>query len=193
VRSRANARATEKEQARAVYLTARAERLPAPREDEDRAAAVLALPEVRASHTVAAYVSFAGEPSTEEVLRELQAAGKRILLPVLLADRDLEFRAYDGTLVTGRLGITCPPPSAPLVPLHEAGVVVVPALACDAQGRRLGRGGGSYDRALPRAAPEALTLALVHPEELVAEVPVDVHDQPVRAVLAGSRLVRCRP
>jgi 5-formyltetrahydrofolate cyclo-ligase len=183
--------ARDKAVARAGLLAARAERLPERDEDGERATAVLDLPEVRRTDTVAAYVSFSGEPGTEQLLERLTKAGKRVLLPVVLADRDLEFRRYDGQLVTGRLGMACPPPSSEVVPLAEAGVVVVPALACDGTGRRLGRGGGSYDRALPRVAPEALTVALVHTEELWPNVPVDEHDQRVRAILAGARLVRC--
>jgi 5-formyltetrahydrofolate cyclo-ligase len=109
---------------------------------------------------------------------------------VVLPDRDLEFRVYGGWLVTGRLGMACPPPSAELVPLAEASLVLVPALVCDRQGRRLGRGGGSYDRVLPRAAPDALTVGVVYPEELWATVPAQPHDQRVRAVLSGARLVR---
>jgi 5-formyltetrahydrofolate cyclo-ligase len=184
--------ASEKAVTRAGLLAARSERLPEPNEDGRRAEALLQLPEILRADTVAAYVSFRGEPGTEKLLSRLTAAGKTVLLPVVLADRDLEFRRYDGQLVTGRLGMACPPPSAPVVPLHEAQVVVAPALACDSTGRRLGRGGGSYDRALPRAATNAMTVALVHPEELLPSVPVDDHDQRVRAVLAGDRLTRCR-
>jgi 5-formyltetrahydrofolate cyclo-ligase len=181
---------SQKVVARSSLLAARAERLPEPHEDLDRATALLDLPEVAEADTVAAYVSIVGEPGTAVLLDRLRAAGKRVLLPVVLADRDLEFREYDGALVTGRLGMPCPPPAAPQVPLAEAAVVVVPALACDRRGHRLGRGGGSYDRALPRVAPDALTVALIHPEELWRSVPVDPHDQPVRSVLAGTTFVR---
>lgn len=180
--------ASEKALARSTVLQARSERLPEPDETVRRTKALLDLSAGAA--TVAAYVSFGTEPSTDDALAAWLARGTRVLLPVVLPDRDLEFRVYDGALVAGRLGMACPPATAPIVPLSEACVVVVPALACDRRGNRLGRGGGSYDRALPRAAPEALTVAVVHAEELWPSVPADDHDQRVRAVLAGDRLVR---
>jgi 5-formyltetrahydrofolate cyclo-ligase len=70
-------------------------------------------------------------------------------------------------------------------------VVVVPALAVDRTGQRLGRGGGSYDRALARVGPSILTLALLYDGELVGEVPAGPHDQPVRAAaLPGEGIFR---
>lgn len=182
--------AAEKARARATLMQARAERTREPDEDERRTEALLRLTEGVA--TVAAYVSFGAEPSTAAALDAWLRRRTQVLLPVVLPDRDLEFRVYDGSLVTGRLGITCPPPSSPVADLTDAGVVLVPALACDRTGRRLGRGGGSYDRVLPRVDPTALTVALVHPEELWPEVPVESHDQRVRAVLAGDELIRIR-
>jgi 5-formyltetrahydrofolate cyclo-ligase len=181
---------TEKALARSALSQARAERLSAPGETSERTAALLEL--ASPGDTVAAYVSFGSEPDTSRALAGWLAAGVRVLLPLVLADRDLEFRVYDGALVTGRLGMACPPPTAPIVPLDQASLVVVPALACDRAGRRLGRGGGSYDRALPRAGGSALTVAVVYPEEVWAAVPVEDHDQRVRAVLAGAQLVHCR-
>lgn len=179
----------EKALARSALSQARAERLSVPGETAERTAALLTL--AAPGDTVAAYVSFGTEPETAPALAGWLAAGVRVLLPLVLADRDLEFRVYEGTLVTGRLGMACPPPSAPIVPLEEASLVVVPALACDRAGRRLGRGGGSYDRALPRASGSALTVAVVYPEELWTTVPAEEHDQRVRGVLAGAQLVRC--
>jgi 5-formyltetrahydrofolate cyclo-ligase len=62
--------------------------------------------------------------------------------------------------------------------------VVVPALAVDRRGVRLGRGGGSYDRALTRAA--GLTVALLYDGETVEELPAEEHDVPVKAVVTPS-------
>jgi 5-formyltetrahydrofolate cyclo-ligase len=177
--------------ARAALLTARAERTPEPGEGARRTTALAALATTPGT-TVAAYASFGTEPDTSGALAAWLAQGVRVLLPVVLPGFALEFRVYDGGLVAGRGGMACPPPSAPVVPLRDASVVVVPALACDRAGRRLGRGKGSYDRALPEADPAALTVAVVYPEELWDTVPVEDHDQRVRAVLAGDELVRCR-
>src|SRR5436190_12469735 len=64
----------------------------------------------------------------------------------------------------------------------RAGLVIVPALAVDRRGVRLGRGGGSYDRALARVGPQVPTIALLYDAELLDEVPAAPHDQRVRLV-----------
>lgn len=179
----------DKARARAALLQARAERIAEPDEEQRRTDALLALS--AGVETVAAYVSFGTEPSTLAALEAWRRSGVRVLLPVVLPEYAMEFRVYDGALVGGRRGMPCPPPSAPVADLAEASVVLVPALACDRSGRRLGRGAGYYDRALPRVADSALTVGLVHREELWASVPVEDHDQRVRAVLAGDEFLRC--
>ena len=65
----------------------------------------------------------------------------------------------------------------------RADLVVVPALAVDRYGFRLGRGGGSYDRALARVSASTLTVALLHDGELLDRLPAEPHDRPVRAVV----------
>src|SRR4051812_10953820 len=155
--------ASEKVLARSTVLRARSERLPEPDERTRRTAALLEL--TAGAETVAGYVSFGTEPATDDLLAAWLARGTRVLLPVVLPDRDLEFRAYDGGLVTGRLGMASPPSSAPVVPLAEASIVVVPALACDRRGERLrGRGGASYPAPAP-GGPEGRTVARVFPQE----------------------------
>jgi 5-formyltetrahydrofolate cyclo-ligase len=76
------------------------------------------------------------------------------------------------------------------VALEAADVVLVPALAADRAGHRLGRGGGSYDRALQRVRPGALAIAVVHAHELLDRVPAEPHDRRVSAVMAGDEFVR---
>ena len=66
--------------------------------------------------------------------------------------------------------------------MASADLVIVPALAVDRRGRRLGRGGGSYDRALARVGGAVLTIALLYDDELLDEIPAGPHDQPVRLV-----------
>lgn len=149
------------------------------------AAHLLATPEVRRAATVAAYVSVGTEPGTGPLLDGLTAAGKRVLLPVLLPDGDLDWAVYDGPrgLAPARLGLLEPvgPRLGPDA-VATADVVLVPALAVDQAGVRLGRGGGSYDRALARVPAGTFVCALLHDDELVEKVPRAEHDRAVTAV-----------
>ena len=127
---------------------------------------------------VASYVPLASEPGTPP------RAGW--LLPILLPDGDLDWSAYDGTLVAGLRGTQQPPgPLLGVDAVARCDVVLVPALLVDRHGVRLGKGGGSYDRALARCT--GLTVALVHDDELVDALPAEPHDVPVRAVATPAR------
>jgi 5-formyltetrahydrofolate cyclo-ligase len=154
---------------------------------------LLAAPEVRGAATVAAYVSVGTEPGTGRLLEALAAAGKRVLLPVLLPDGDLDWAVYDGEagLVPARFGLL--EPSGPRLgpdAVATADVVVVPALAVDRHGTRLGRGGGSYDRALARVPVGTFVCAALYEDELLDEVPRAGHDRSVTAVVTPRGITR---
>ncbi|MFC6715071.1 5-formyltetrahydrofolate cyclo-ligase [Branchiibius cervicis] len=130
---------------------------------------------------VAVFESLPTEPPTEEMIAALQAAGHTVIAPIMLADKDLSWR----DLASGEdLGVDA---------IADVTVIVLPALAVDATGHRLGQGGGSYDRALLRADPEAVRLAVVFESEVRDAVPADDHDQAVHAVLTPQRGVRRLP
>jgi 5-formyltetrahydrofolate cyclo-ligase len=169
-------------------LRARLRAARAARDDTARAAAGAAL----AGHagaleadTIAAFVAVRGEPPTLPLIAALRGHGRRVLLPVLRGDMDLEWAEFESAdaLAPARLGIPEPTgPSLGLDAIREAGLVLAPALAVDRAGRRLGQGGGSYDRALERVA--APVVAIVFDEEVLAEpVPVEPHDRAVAGVL----------
>ncbi|WP_246456011.1 5-formyltetrahydrofolate cyclo-ligase [Nocardioides mesophilus] len=147
---------------------------------------LLAAPEVRRAATVAAYVGVGREPLTGPLLDGLVAAGKRVVLPVLLPDGDLDWAAYDGpdSLLPAPRGLL-EPAGRRLGPDSVAtpDAVLVPALAVDRSGMRLGRGGGSYDRALARVPVGTFVCALLHDGELLDDVPHDPHDRRVTAVV----------
>jgi 5-formyltetrahydrofolate cyclo-ligase len=137
------------------------------------------------------------------LLDALLARGVRLLLPVLLDDRDLDWALYAGSdteLVPGGAGTSHP---ASLVlgvaAVLQADVLIVPALAVTQRGVRLGRGGGSYDRVLERVAHAATvrpwTCALLYEHELgtLPDGAVEPHDQPVDAACTASRLVEFGP
>jgi 5-formyltetrahydrofolate cyclo-ligase len=136
--------------------------------------------------TIAGYVPVGAEPGGPE-LPSVLATTAPVLLPVLLPDGDLDWAPYDGSLTAGPRGLLEPPgPRLGVDAVQTAGLVVVPALAVDRSGMRLGRGGGSYDRVLDRLATDVLTVALLNDGELLDAVPTEPHDRPVRAVITPS-------
>jgi len=152
-----------------------------------------AAPEVRRAATVAAYVSVGREPGTGVLLDALAAAGKRVILPLLQPDNDLDWAAYAGadSLAPAGRGLL-EPVGRPLGPeaIATADAVIVPGLAVDGTGLRLGRGGGSYDRALGRVPVGTFTCVVLNDEEVVASVPAAAHDRRVTAAVTPERLVR---
>lgn len=139
-------------------------------------------PLLSTARQIASYVAFGSEP--------VVAPRPGWLLPVLLPDDDLDWAAYDGRLVRGRRGLLEPDgPRLGVDAIAGCDLVLVPALLVDAQGNRLGKGGGSYDRALSRAT--GLTVALLHDGELVDSLEVEAHDVRVGAAATPmSGLVR---
>jgi 5-formyltetrahydrofolate cyclo-ligase len=176
-------------------LTAR-HRLPLPevRDAAERIAEhLVAAPEVRRAATVAAYVSVSTEPGTGPLLERLADAGKRVILPVLLPDLDLDWAVYDGPagLVAAGRGVLEPTgPRLGVEAVATADVVLTPGLAVDRDGMRLGRGGGSYDRALARVPVGTFVCTLLYDEELMGTVPAADHDRPVTAVATPSGITR---
>jgi len=147
--------------------------------------AVLDLPETQMAGTVAGYYSVGTEPGTHGLLFALWKRGSYVLLPVLLPDGDLDWASYEGpdSLRPGPRGLVQPTePARGAAAVCSADLVLVPALAVDQSGLRLGRGGGSYDRALARVGGQVPTVALVYDAELVPVVPAGPHDQRVRMV-----------
>lgn len=160
----------------------------------------LRLPELTSARTVAAYVSVGTEPGTLPLLDALHARGVRVLLPALLSDNDLDWGAYtgEGSLARvqhgGRMALF-EPTGERLGPdaVAEADVVLLPGLAVDTRGMRLGRGGGSYDRALARleaADARPALVVLLYDTEIVERVPEEAHDRPVQAVVTPSGVRR---
>lgn len=132
-------------------------------------------PETLASlRVVALYLSFATEPDTGPLIEWLAAQRVRALAPTLLPDADL-----------GWMDVPDGPPLG-LDAITDAEVILVPALAVDLRGHRLGRGGGSYDRALTRVRPGQTVLAVVHDDEVLDAVPFEPHDRIVDGALTPS-------
>jgi len=158
--------------------------------------AILELPQAQMAGTIAVYYSLASEPATHGLVYALWKRGGYVLLPLLRPDADLDWASYEGpdSLRPGPRGLTEPnePPRGPDA-VARADLVVVPALAVDHSGVRLGRGGGSYDRALSRVGAGIPTIALLYDGELLDEVPAAAHDQRVRLVARPSTGITSLP
>jgi len=154
---------------------------------------LLEAPEIRRAATVAAYVSVSSEPGTGPLLEILRAAGKRVILPVLQPDNDLDWAAYDGPASLRSAGRGLLEPDGPLLgfdAVATADAVLVPGLAVGRDGMRLGRGGGSYDRVLGRIPVGTFVCVLLNSEEVLDSVPREDHDRPVSAVATETGILR---
>ena len=181
---------TDKTALRRIVAAARAARTDQQRA-QDRAAIrahVLAgcrAGRIRPGSVVAAYEPLRTEPGSTELLAALAADGYRLIVPVTLPDRDLDWTEWHPAGASG--------PSLGVDAVAAAALVLVPAFAVDPAGHRLGRGGGSYDRALARVPAGTPVAALLYRDELVPDVPVDSWDLPVTSVVTpdGWRDLDC--
>jgi 5-formyltetrahydrofolate cyclo-ligase len=128
---------------------------------------------------VCAYVPVRGEPGSTAMLDALRTGGARVLLPVTGPPGPLSWAEYTGTdgLRPAGFGLLEPTGEVLAAPeVSRAGLILVPALAVDRRGVRLGRGAGYYDRTLAAARPDARLVAVVRDDELVDRLPEEPHD-----------------
>jgi 5-formyltetrahydrofolate cyclo-ligase len=164
------------------------------RADEARSLADHVNVVVDSGGTVCAYVPVGAEPGSIEMLDVLLQRANRVLLPVARTTADnspvaLQWGEYrPGQLVAARFGLLEPAgPWLPATALADASVVLVPALAVDRTGVRLGRGRGFYDRTLVSRNPHARLVAVIRDEELLDELPHEPHDVPMTHALTPGR------
>ncbi|GAT08350.1 5,10-methenyltetrahydrofolate synthetase [Mycolicibacterium novocastrense] len=168
---------------RAAILSARRALATQVHDGEARALAGHATTLAATDQTVCAYVPVGSEPGSLELIDSLYRHGVRVLLPVARVDAagiplPLRWGEYvPGALTTARFGLREPgePWSSPET-VAQAAIILVPALAVDRAGARLGRGAGFYDRSLPLASSSALLVAVVRDDEIVDRLPVESHD-----------------
>jgi 5-formyltetrahydrofolate cyclo-ligase len=151
-------------------------------------------PAVTAGSTVCAYLPVGTEPGSIGMLDMLLRRSGRVLLPVARTSADdmplpLRWGEYrKGALIPGPWGLLEPPgPALPVSALAEATLVIVPALAVDRRGVRLGRGRGFYDRSLDGHNPQARLIAMVRDAEFVDQLPAEPHDVPMTHALTPKR------
>lgn len=169
-----------------------------PAEERAARAAALAAAAVDLAATtggpVCAYLPVGSEPGSPELVAALHRAGHQVLLPVVPPEPGpLDWAAYTGpdSLAAGPLGLR--EPTGPRLgpdAVSRARLVLVPGLAVDRAGARLGRGGGYYDRTLPLVRPGTPVVVVLNDEELLDRLPAEPHDRPVTgALLPGAGLV----
>ncbi|MDQ1723822.1 MAG: 5-formyltetrahydrofolate cyclo-ligase [Frankiaceae bacterium] len=182
---------------RAMRLGALQRRFGLPVDARDGAATqlsdrLLALDVLAKARTVAAYWPFGSEPSPVPALEALHARGVTVLLPVGRANGDLDWAPYTGLDGLGAGAWRFAEPSAARVgadAIASVDAVIVPALAVDVRGQRLGRGSGFYDRSLSRVPAGVPIIAIVYDEEVLDEVPTEAHDRPVTVIVTPLRTV----
>ena len=168
---------------------------PEQRRESDRALLdrFLALPQVADAHTLLLYHGLGTEPDTARLLEPLWALGKRVCLPRCLPGNEMEARVVrrETVLVPHPWGMLEPGLDCPLAGPADIDLVLVPGLAFDRSGGRLGQGGGFYDRWL--AGFSGLTVALCRGLVLLDQVPRESHDRRVDLVVTEDAVYGSSP
>lgn len=158
------------------------------------AAHMLSLPEWQEARTIFLFLHMPrGELPTSELATAAIEAGKRVAAPVITGRGIMEAHAFEdlSQVTPGAFGIRAPDPSRhPLVPPSEIDLVVVPGLAFDRHGFRLGRGGGYYDRYLGRLSTATVKVGWTAQPFLFDRLPIHPHDVPVDVIVTDQEVHR---
>jgi 5-formyltetrahydrofolate cyclo-ligase len=141
---------------------------------------------VNQAKTVMIYYSINQEVETVSIIIELLRLDKKVALPVCTPEKDLRVGMIKSLeeLAPGKFGLMEPKPGVPLLGPDELDLVVVPGVAFDKQGNRLGHGAGYYDRFLTQT--DAYKLGLAYEFQVVDELPVEPHDSPLDGLLTSQ-------
>jgi len=152
---------------------------------------LLSLPELEGARRVALYAATDHEVCLRDVAARLRKRGAQLVFPRVSGQQLWLLAVSDPDLLSpGYRGIREPGPEAERVPVAEIDVFLVPGLLFDRAGRRLGRGGGHYDRLLREARPDALRVGICYAERLLAEIPAEERDVLMDVVVTESELLR---
>ena len=136
------------------------------------------------AQTLLLYSALPDEVPTQILIDELAAQGKTVLLPRVVSDTEMELRRYSGPadLQQGAFGIL--EPTGELFTNYDTiDVAIIPGMAFDVEGHRLGRGKGYYDRFLDKLSPSTYKIGLCFSWQLIDQVPTDEHDIPMDEVI----------
>ena len=156
---------------------------------------LIALEEFRAARVVMLYLPIPREVDTVPIALRAWQDAKTVVVPKVGWEQRhmiaVRCRSMDEEMVEDRYGLRTPAAGEPL-PVDQIDLIVVPALAYDRHGNRLGRGGGFYDRFLSATQVKAVTCGLTFHEQLIDQVPCDQNDYPVDILVTDREVVRPR-
>lgn len=152
----------------------------------------LGIPDVADASAVMVYGASPEEADVSVLEFALRERGIRIAYPRVAGSRELTLHwiAAGSELVAGAFGLREPAITAPRAHLAELSALIVPGIAFDPKGNRLGFGGGYYDTLLSTGETLPLTVGVAYDEQIVAEVPHHDHDQPMDMVVTPTRTFR---
>jgi len=155
-------------------------------------------PEWKNARRVLGYLALKDELEFSSVLKAALVDGKTIALPRFIPEQNTYCAAIlpqaqsFASLSFGRFGILEPPLNAPVIPLNQLDFVLVPGVAFDPSGRRLGRGKGFYDRLLAETNNACIKCGVALEEQIVAAIPAESHDIAMNFILTPSRWIVCK-
>lgn len=130
------------------------------------------------------YSSLPSEPYTHELINTLSGQGIKVLLPKVLNGTEMEFRMYEGEdkVSTGPFGII-EPTTPKVTDFDDVNLIVIPGMAFDRQGHRMGKGKGYYDRFLSALPHHIYRLGICFDYQIRENIPHDEYDIPMDAVI----------
>jgi len=153
---------------------------------------LLALPELDSARIVLAFAALPTEIDPAHAVWRLRARGAAIAYPRIESPGILAIHlvGHELELVAGPFGLAQPSEHAPHAPRDAVDAVIMPGVAFDERGHRLGYGGGYYDRLIPTLHPDCLRIGIAFDEQILPEVPAETHDAPVHILVTPTRVIR---
>lgn len=154
--------------------------------------ALLALDELRETRAVLAHAALPNEIDPAPAIARLRRRGVRIAYPRIHSPGvlSLHYVEHELDLIPGPFGLAQPSEHAPHMPAEEADAILLPGIAFDERGVRLGYGGGYYDRLLPKCRPDCVRIGLSFDEQVLQDIPAESHDERVDILVTPSRVIR---
>ncbi len=147
-------------------------------------------PVIQRAHRIMIYYSVRNEVVTTGIIQKLLENDKTVALPICIADRNLRAGLITSCdqLVSAKFGLFEPKPDSETIAPEQLELIIVPGLAFDIYGHRLGQGAGYYDRFLTRAF-NAVIIGLAYDFQVLSEIPTEKHDVAIDAIITPTRVI----